>query len=511
MDRLTAVAVAIGLLTLVAGCKVGPDYCGPPPACIQPSWRQTDDPAVKMCCESLAAWWMKFDDPTLNVLVDRAARNNLDLHEAALRIFEARAKRCIVRGDLFPQIQQDASYSYSKTSTAGVMGSSGTGGLATGAFDQWNLGLNGTWEIDVFGRLRRLVEAADDDIGVSIEDYRDTMVILLGDVATNYVDARTYQRRLEIARENLQLQQRTLELTEKRFKGELSPELDVAQARANYENTAAGIPSLEIGYQQSLNRLSVLLGCPPGEVDGLLAEQAPIPIPPKEIAIGIPADLLRRRPDIRRAECEVAAQTARIGAAIGEMYPKFTLLGSFGLDAQGFSKLFSGDAITASTGPQMQWNILNFGRLRCNVYMHESLQQQYVVSYQKKVLVAAEEVDNALVSYVRQKQRRSHLRNEVEASRRSVVLSQQRYIGGDVDFQRVLDSQRSLLNSEEQLASTEANVAIAVIELYRALGGGWQSAELTSIEAAGGSASPDVGQSAAPEVVETPMPDGGPK
>ena len=493
MNRLAAATIVISLLALLTGCKVGPNYCGPPPACMQSNWRATEDPAVKTQCENLAAWWTKFDDPTLNALVDRAVRNNLDLREAAIRIFETRAKRCIVRGDLFPQIQQDASYSYTKTSTSGIMGGGGIGGLAGGtASNQWNLGLDGTWEIDVFGRLRRLVEAADDDISVSIEDYRDTMVILLGDVATNYVDARTYQRRLEIARNNLQLQQRTLELTEDRFKGELSPELDVAQAKANYENTAAGIPSLEIGYQQSLNRLSVLLGCPPGEVDGLLAEQTTIPIPPKEIAIGIPADLLRRRPDIRKAEREVAAQTARIGAAIGEMYPKFTLLGSFGLDAQDFSKLFSGDAIAASTGPQMQWNILNFGRLRCNVLVQESLQQQYSIRYQKKVLVAAEEVDNALVSYVCQKQRRTHLHNEVEASRRSVVLSQQRYVGGDMDFQRVLDSQRSLLNSEEQLASTEANVAIAVIQLYRALGGGWQSADLPSTDIAGGPASPNV-------------------
>lgn len=513
MNHSLTTNILILLLMLTAGCKVGPNYCGPPSACVRPNWRKAGDPTVQFEQQDLAGWWMAFEDPALNGLIDRAVRNNLDLREAALRIFEARAQRCTVRADLWPQISQDASYARTKFARSGGMFAMFGGGTVDtpqisppSVFDEWSFGLNGTWEIDVFGRLRRLVEAADADIAASVEDCRDTLVILLADVATNYVDARTFQRRLEIARENLETQRRTLELTEKRFKAELAAELDVAQARANVESTAAGIPSLEVGYQQALNRLSVLLGCPPGEVDQVMAEPRPIPSPPTEIAIGIPADLLRRRPDIRRAEREVAAQTARIGAAVGEMYPKFSILGSFSLDAQDFSRLFATDAIGASVGPQMRWNILNFGRLCCNVYVQEARQQQYVVRYQKAVLIAAEEVDNALVSYIREKQRRAHLANQVEANKRAVVLSQQRYVGGDVDFQRVLDSQRSLLNSQDQLASSEANVATSLIRLYRALGGGWQlptgpaAPPLEPVPLA----SPD---QIAPEAIEAPLPE----
>ena len=492
---------------LPAGCKVGPDYVGRSAACVRPDWRPTDDPAVRYQCQSLAGWWLGFGDPVLDAMVDQAVSQNLDQREAALRILEARAQRCIVRADLLPQVSQDASHSFNKLARTGVNMGGAESGIDS-AYDQWSLGLNGSWEIDVFGRLRRLVEAADADIGATVEDYRDTLVILLADVATNYVDARTYQRRLGISRENLATQQHTLELTEKRFRAELAAELDVAQARANMESTAAGMPVLEVGYQRALNRLSVLLGCPPGEVDQIMMDVRPIPSPPTEIAIGIPADLLRRRPDIRRAEREVAGQTARIGAAIGEMYPKFSILGGFSVSAQDFSRLFDADAVGANIGPQMQWNILNFGRLRCNVYVQQWRQEQYVVRYQKAVLSAAEEVDNALVSYVREKDRRMHLANQVDANKRAVFLSQQRYVGGDVDFQRVLDSQRSLLTSEDQLASSEANVAASLIQLYRALGGGWESTATQSSAPRIESASPIPTGKTRPEAIEAPVPSG---
>lgn len=419
---------------------------------------------------------MQFDDPVLDALISEAISQNLDLKVAAERIFEARALRCTVRSDLFPQISQDASYTFSKFAT----NSAGIGGVV-GAFsstaDQWSWGLGGSWEIDVFGRLHRLVEAADADIAVTVEDYRDALIILMADVAINYVEARSYQERLQIARDNLDIQQRTLAFTQSRFKAQLGTELDVVQAQSNAETTASEIPSLEAGYQQTLNRLSVLLGYPPGSVDEIMAERAPVPEPPVEIAVGIPADLLRRRPDIRRAEFELAAQTARIGAAVGELYPKFTILGSFGLDARDFSRLFDANSITASVGPSMQWNILNFGKFRCNVYVQESRQRQLCLLYQATVLQAAEEVDNALVNYVRQKQRRQNLLQAVVANRRSVELSQKRYQGGDVSFQRVLDSQRSLLQSQDQLAVNEANITVSLIQVYRALGGGWEGAE----------------------------------
>ena len=425
----------------------------------------------------LSGWWLGFQDPVLNQLIDAAVAANLDLREAAVRIVEARAQRCVVRADLFPQFSQSNSFTHRKQAISGGF-FAGLGGLPGGSIrsnlDQWTMGLDGSWEIDVFGRLRRLVEAADADIAVTQEDYRDVLVILLSDVATNYVNARTFQQRLEFARNNLDIQQRTLDLTEKRFKAELAGELDVAQARVNVESTASDIPSLEAGYQLALNRLSVLLGTPPGSVDGLFQAVTPIPKPPAEIAIGIPADLIRRRPDVRRAELEFAAQTARIGVAIGELYPKFSILGSFGLDARQFDLMFQRNAIGASIGPNMQWQIFSYGRLRCNILVQESRQDQRGLRYQATVLRAAEEVDNALVNYVRERQRVGHLEKTVEASRRAVELSGKRYLGGDVSFQRVLDSQRSLLLSQDALAVSRANVALNLISLYRALGGGWQ-------------------------------------
>ncbi len=475
MNRIATGVLLVAMSLLAGGCKVGPDYCGPPIPCLPESWRDRDDSTIRTDYSDLCGWWMAFDDPVLNHLVDRGIAQNPDLRDAALRIFEARAQRCTVRSDLFPQVAQDAAYSFNKTATSGgVFGPAGLGATVDDTTDQWSLGLSGTWEIDVFGRLRRLVEAANADIDVSDEDYRDTLVLLLSDVATNYVDARTFQQRIKISKENLAIQQRSLDLTQKRFDAEIIGELDVRQAEAEVESTQSDIPALQIGYQQAVNRLSVLLGCPPGEVDHLMSDPAPIPDPPSEVAIGIPAELLRRRPDIRRAERQLAAQTARVGGAVGELYPKFTILGSFSLDAQDFSKLWDYSAIGTSIGPRMQWNILNFGKFRCNVMVQQSRTEQRAVQYQSAVLRAAEEVDNALVGYVREKTRRKHLNKALEANRRAVEISQRRYEeGGDFSFQRVLDSQRSLLLTQDQAALSRSNVTISLIQLYRALGGGW--------------------------------------
>lgn len=464
-------------LVAIAGCKVGPDYGGPPAAPMPPAWHVTPDAAIELDRQWLGPWWQGFHDPTLDQLMEAAMAENLDLREAAARIVEARAQRCVVRADLFPQFNQSDSFTHRKQAISGGF-FAGIGGLPGASIrsnlDQWTMGLDGSWEIDVFGRLRRLMEAADADIGAAQEDYRDVMVILLADVATNYVNVRTFQKRLQIAHENLEIQKRTLAFTQKRFQADLAAELDVAQARVNVESTASDIPLLEAGLQLALNRLSVLLGAPPGAVDELFRDVAPVPQPPNEIAIGIPAELIRRRPDVRRAERELAAQTARIGAAVGELYPKFSILGSFGLDARQFDLMFQRNAISATIGPNMQWQIFSYGRLRCNVMVQETRQQQQAIRYRAVVLRAAEEVDNALVNYVRERQRVGYLQSTVEASQRAVELSGQRYIGGDVSFLRVLDSQRSLLLSQDLLALSRANVSLYLIQLYRALGGGWQ-------------------------------------
>ena len=335
--------------------------------------------------------------------------------------------------------------------------------------------MNLSWEIDVFGRLRRQLEAANADIAADIELYRNTLIILLSDVARNYVDARAYQERIRIVRQNIEAQRQTLNIAERKLDAGTVNELDVAQARANLESSKSELPTLELRYRESINRLSVLLGCPPGEVDTAMSEPKRIPAAPESVMVGIPAELLRQRPDIRRAEREVAAQTARIGVAVGDIYPQFSITGTFGLDAADFSRMFQSDSINAGVGPAFRWNILNFGRYRCNIAAQEFFQQQLILSYQNTVLVAAEEVDNALAGYVREKQRRAFLSNTVDAYQRSVELSQMQYAAGTVDFQRVLDSQRNLLTFQNQLVQTEANVVNNVILLYRAMGGGWDA------------------------------------
>lgn len=480
--RYLSLAILVATYLLTTGCVVGPDYHPPGDIAVPQQWRHLEGGQVDGITEQgfhdthPTAWWLAFDDPVLNGLIEQATEQNLGLEEAAQRIWEARALRGVVRSDLLPQIDAYSTYNFRKTPTSGGI----AGQLGSGPFrfdptmDQWTMGFNGSWEIDVFGRLKRNVEAADGDIAASLWNYRDTLVILLADVATNYVDARAFQARLQVARDNLRTQTHSLELTQKRFRAGAVNGLDVAQAKANALSTEAEIPTLEVGYQQAVNRLSVLLGQLPGFVDDLLRDRAPIPRTPAEIAVGIPADLLRRRPDVQQAESELAAQTARIGAAIGQLYPQFTLGGSFGVDAARMTQLFTTPGMAANVGPAVRWDILNFGRLRFNVEVEEARHAQTLARYRQSVLAAAEEVDNALIGYTREQRRRELLRLAAAEYRRSVELSQIQYEQGAVDFQRVLDSQRLQLQTDDLLLRSEAQVTTNLIQIYLATGGGWE-------------------------------------
>lgn len=504
-------AFAFLLLAGLGGCKVGPDYVGPPPAPIAPAYTQInpEEGVAQVQSTDLALWWHRFGDSRLDHLVVRAVAGNPPLREAALRIYESRARYGTVRSGFFPQVDMDGSYYYQKISrsTGGTV--TGGGGIVDTTRELWSWGMNLGWEIDVFGRLRRQLEAADADIGADVELYRDTLIILLSDVARNYVDARAYQERIRIVLQNIDAQNQTLAIAQRKFEVQVVSELDVAQARANLESSKSELPTLELRYRESINRLSVLLGCPPGEVDAMMAEPVPIPLSPENIMVGIPAELLRRRPDIREAERRVAAQTARIGVAVGDIYPQFSIIGTFGLDAADFSRLFNSDSINAGVGPAFRWNILNFGRFRCNIAAQEFLQQQWVAAYQQTVLEAAEEVDNALAGFVREKQRRTYLANTVAAYRRSVELSQMQYAEGAIDFQRVLDSQRNLLNFQNQLVQAEANVVNNVILLYRALGGGWET-PINAEPFQGGPAPAEPAPEEEPEPIPAPAPEPAP-
>ena len=473
--RSRALLVWVCISLVLSGCLVGPDYRRP---CVElpPSWRPIEG---SMPCEpaALAGWWHAFNDPVLNSLMDEALGSNLALREAALRIAEARYQRCITRGDLFPQFDAEGSYTFQKTPTTGGLTGQIIGG---GGFnfdsttDQYAMGLNGAWEVDIFGRLRRNLQAATADVNATGWAYRDTMVLLLAEVATNYVDARTFQKRLEIARQNLDSQLRSLQITEQKFEARLINELDVAEARANASTTESDIPALNTAYQQAVNRLSVLLGRPPGYVDDRLTTVSPIPNPPEYLAVGFPADLLRQRPDVRQAEYNLIGQVARIGVAKADLYPQLSLSGAFGVNSQRVDQLFTTEGISANVGPTLRWNILNFGRVRCNIRLQDALAGEYLAAYRRTVLEAAEEVDNALVSYSQEQDRQGSLEEAVTAWGRAVELSRLQYQQGTVDFQRVLVSQRSLLQVENQLAESRGNVTRSFIELYRALGGGWQ-------------------------------------
>ena len=464
-------------LLLFSGCMVGPDYFRPS-APIADSYTQInpDQGVVPEDCTDLAFWWGNLNDPALNQLIQTSVNQNLSVREAALRVCESRAKLGVTASSLFPQVDSDGSFYYQKRATNSG-GTSIGGGIVDPTSQLWSWGTNLSWEIDVFGRLRRLVQASEADIQVNCELYHDAMLMLVSDIARNYVDARAYQERIEIVKLNIDIQAQTLRIVQARFEAQTINELDLAQAKGNLESSKAELPTLYDLYRNSLNRLSVLLGCPPGYVDEFMSEYRPIPQAPEMIAVGIPAELLRRRPDIRAAERRIAAQTYRVGAAVGDLYPMFSISGTFGLDSKFMTQFFTSESLNAGVGPAFRWNILNFGRYRCNIVANEFLAREYVVRYQQAVLTAAEEVDNALSGYVQEKQRREYLRNTVASYARAVELSQKQYEGGTVDFQRVLDSQRALLTYQNQLVQSRASVTNNIILLYRALGGGWESAE----------------------------------
>jgi outer membrane protein, multidrug efflux system len=464
---------------LAAGCSVGPNYQKPnfpAPA----SWNEALINGVDARAADLSEWWTTFNDPLLNSLVQRAVRSNLDLRLAEARIREARAARAVTASGQWPRVDVSGSYSRNRSSENAV-GSRGQGAVAVpraGAeLEQnfYNSGFDAVWEIDVFGGVRRSVEAADATLDASVEDRRDTLVTLLGDVARNYIDVRGLQKRILVARANLKGQQDTLDLTRVRFQAGLASDLDVAQAEGQLNSTAAEIPTLESLLKEASHRLDVLLGSPPGALWDELAKESPIPALPPEVLVGLPSELLRRRPDIRRAERQLAAATAQIGVATAELFPKFSLVGAGGLQSISASDWFSGPSRFWSIGPTVRWPIFDAGRIRADIAVRNAQQEQALTNYEKTILTAFEEVENALVSYAREQARNRSLREAVAANRRAVEMSNELYVRGLVDFLNVLENQRSLFASESDLAQSEARMTTNLVALYKALGGGWET------------------------------------
>jgi NodT family efflux transporter outer membrane factor (OMF) lipoprotein len=470
MERF-AVLASLGLLTLAA-CAVGPDFKRPEVTAAQ-AWHATD-PRLATQTAADSQWWKTFNDPALDRLVELAYRQNLPLQIAGLRIVEARAQYGVATGRLFPQTQ---------ALNANVTAIGLTAPLADLIGINRNLlsyqaGFDAAWELDFWGKYRRGVESEAAVLLSSVADYQSALVSLTAEVARTYVAIRTSEVLIRQAEENARVQEESLGIAQARFKNGATSELDPSQATTLLESTRATIPQLRATLLQQRNALSTLLGQPAGSIDAMLGGPQDIPKPPAKVAVGVPAEMLRRRPDIRGAELLAAAQSARIGIAKADLYPSFSLFGSIGLRAfnkgPGSHNLFSTSSIFYSAGPTINWPFLNYGRLTNAVRVEDARFQQSLVAYRDTVLRAAQEVEDALAGFVNAQQAQVFQQNAVTSAKRSVELSLVQYREGSTDFQRVLDAQRSLLQQETALAQQGSSVATNLVALYKSLGGGWE-------------------------------------
>jgi NodT family efflux transporter outer membrane factor (OMF) lipoprotein len=464
---LIGLLLGLGLLFPDGCTPVGPNYQQPREE-VAPQWRTplakglSADPIDQ---QSLTQWWRCLNDPMLVKLIDQAVAGNLTVKEAIARVREARARRGVTEAGLFPYVDATGRLSHIK------------GSKETGAGTERNLfttSFDSRWEVDIFGGLRRSVEAADADVEAQRASLRDVLVTLTAEVALNYVEMRTYQARLSTAEGNLKAQRDMVDLIRQRFEAALSDALSLEQARYNLAASASQIPPLRDGLNAAQNRLAVLLGRGPGELHQELALPAPIPVTPLSVAVGIPAECIRRRPDVSRTERELAAQTARIGVATADLYPKFYLLGSIGLEALNIERLASSRGVTYSAGPTFSWRIFDAGAIRQKIQVQSALQEQALARYEASILKALEEVENALKAYVEEQNRRTNLAEASSSAEHAVALAEEKYKAGLISFFDVLDAQRSLFSYDDQLAQSTGAVTADLIILYKALGGGWQ-------------------------------------
>ncbi len=466
-NKLMNMKLSVLLLTvfLTAGCaSVGPDY-KQPEMDMPAQWHTVLDPALLPDKTLMVQWWTLFEDPILNSLIDAASQNNLDLLTAIARVEETRSHVGMVTGEHYPDVDVTGSVSRNR----GSENSLGQGYKET----LYSSGIGAGWEIDLFGRIRRNIEAAKAEYQASEEDRIDVMITVYAEVSRTYLDIRIAQARLAASLANIESQKETLRLIRSRLKHGLSTELDVARAERVLANAEAEIPPLRMILSQSINNLAVLLGRQPGSLYSELMTPGPIPLPPKNATVGVPADLLRHRPDIRRAERLLAAQTARIGVATAELYPSFTLTGSFGYESIDAGDLFDPASRVFSFGPSLRWNIFSGGRIRNQIKAQDAITRQALLAYEHAVLNALREVENILKAYVEDKIRLAALERSVEAARKSVKLATDLYTQGLSDFQPVLDAQRSQFTIENQLAVASGETAANFVRLYSALGGGW--------------------------------------
>ena len=453
--------VAVLLLVASIACSVRQSYRPPSPE-IPAAWVEAAPAPAD--AKMLARWWDAFDDPMLTSLVERAIAGNLDVRTALSRVREARAGLASARSTLLPTA--DASGS------ARVAGLGDEGGLG-GTTRSFSLGVDASWEIDAFGAVRSGIDASIATVGTREADLRDVLVSLIADVALDYIDARTTQARLEIALVNANVQEQTLQLTQFRAEAGLATDLDVQQALSNLETTRAQIASLDGLLPQATHRLALLLGLAPDALDAELETAAGIPGAPISVAVGVPADALRRRPDVRSAERQLAAQFALVNAARADLYPTFRLVGSIGLESLSLARLFVPGSSLWSASPSASLRIFDRRQIRQNLVIQSERQQQAALAYESRVLSALQEVEDTLTALAEEQSRRDHLAAAAAAAEQAADLSLQFYAAGLRDYRDVLDTQRSVLSLQDQLASSAATVSSNLVRLYRALGGGW--------------------------------------
>jgi len=459
------------IISLAAGCAmVGPDFKAPA-ATVAAQWTDDEDQGITHQPVNATDWWQVFNDPILNNLVETAYNQNPGLQIAGLRVLEARAQLGIVTGNLYPQSQAlSGNYSYNRGKETPLKGR---------YFNQAGVGFDADWEMDFWGKFRRGVESADANLNANIASYDDVLVTLTAEVARNYILIRTLEERIRLARKNIAIQQRSLELTTNQFETGSVTELDMQQATSQLRDTQALVPNLLISLEQAQHALSILMGMPPQDLNGILGTTSGIPTAPAEVATGIPADLLRRRPDIKQAELQTVAQSAQIGIAEAELLPSFTLLGSIGWNVNyagrdDLGDLFNSDNLTFSTGPSFQWKILNYGRLKNQVRVQDARLQQLLVNYENVVLNASAEVKNAISGFLHSKAEAEYREQSATAAKRSTELSMLQYAEGVTLYQSVLDATRALASQQDAYAVTQGNIATNLIALYKALGGGWE-------------------------------------
>lgn len=495
------------LVGLVGGCTVGPNYHTPRTP-LPAKFAATTQPATTQAATrpaptevDLTRWWQTFNDPTLNRLIDEAIGSNLDVRLANARIREARAQLEFNRAALFPTADSSASYSRSQisknafapqasggatgTGTTGIGGTTGTTGTSgstntpftLGRTNLYRAGFDAGWEIDVFGGTRRAIEAAQYSLEAQVEARRNTLVTLLSEVAQNYIMLRGLQHEEQVVRNNLEAQRSTLNLQQVKLQAGLANNLTIAQAKALAASTESELPTLDTEIQQTIQRLAVLLDRDPTSIETELSGSAMIPVGPSSIPPGLPSQLIRRRPDVRQAERQLAAATANIGVAKADLFPKFSLTGSLGLESLQLKTLANSASEFWSFGPTVSWRIFDAGQIWANVHVQDARQEEALIQYRQAIIQSLADVENALTAYNREQARNGSLRQAVEENRQSVALSKQLNEAGVVDFLNVLTAQQSLYQSEDQLAQSDQTVSTDLIALYKALGGGWETTE----------------------------------